>query len=306
MNNLLKEGGYVDTDSTFVAKYRLKQSEYRKKVLKEMKCGIGPKRTSTDHIGNYLINGEKTGKNFLTDAAFKYAKLKVCEKQINTYLTIDEYRLFNNMLSSMPMCFNLFSDLRQLLVENKEDCTKVIQKLFSEIDWINEVKYIDIEFIPVPIKKYINDRTAFDAIIIVTDQANKKGIISVETKYTDVLGSNVSKSDELNNIIRRGKLFTIETQNELFDNGFKQIYRNYLLTFIYAKKNRFKHFANVVISLEEDKRSLDEINLLKTQLIKYQDCIFKINLEEFVYRGKTSRNEIIKYVMTKFTNRYFV
>ena len=306
MSQKNKINGYVDSDSQFVAKYRLKQSEYRKNILKEKKCGVGPKRTSRNHIGNYLINGEKTGNNFITGTAFIHAKQKVYEKQINSHLTIEEYRLFNNMLSSMPMCFNLFSDLRQLLVEKKEDCTKVVQRLFSEIDWINEVKYIDIEFIPVPIEKYINDRTAFDAVIIATDNNDKKGLISIETKYTDVLGSNVSNSDELNKIVRRGKLFTVEVQNELFDTGFKQIYRNFLLTYIYAKKNNFKHFANVVISLEEDKRSLDEINLLKTQLMKYQDCIFKINLEEFVDRGKTCLNETIKNVMTKFSDRYFV
>jgi len=39
MNKLKKEDGYVDTDSKFVAKYRLKQSEYRKesKYRKSMK-----------------------------------------------------------------------------------------------------------------------------------------------------------------------------------------------------------------------------------------------------------------------------
>lgn len=306
MKNKSKKDGYVDSDSKFVAKYRIKQSEYRKNIIKEKKCGVGPNWNSKDHIGNYLINGEKTGKNFITTAAFDYAKEKVYEKQINPYLTIGEYRLFNNMLSSMPMCFNLFSDLRQLLVENKEECTKVVQRLFSEIDWVNEVKYIDIEFIPVPIKKYINDRTAFDAIIIATDYNNKKGLISVETKYTDVLGSNVSKSDELNNVVRRGKLFTPEAQNELFNTGFKQIYRNFLLTYIYAKKNNFKHFVNVVISLEEDKRSLDEIQLLKSQLTKFKDCIFKIDLEEFVDRGINSNNKSISKVLTNFNDRYFV
>ncbi len=306
MNKLKKEDGYVETDSKFVAKYRLKQSEYRINILKEKKCGAGPKRTSRDQIGNYLINGEKTGKNFITDIAFRHAKQKVYEKQINPYITIGEYRLFNNMLSSMPMCFNLFSDLRQLLVENKEECAKVVRGLFSEIDWINEVKYIDIEFIPVPIEKYINDRTAFDAVITVTDQSNKKGLISIETKYTDVLGSNVSNSDELNNAVRRGKLFTPEAQNELFNTGFKQIYRNFLLTYIYAKKNNFKYFANVVISLNEDKRSLDEIRVLKSQLTKFQDCIFKIDLEEFVARGINCTNKGISDVMEKFKNRYFV
>ncbi len=90
-------------------------------------------------------------------------------------MTIDKFRLFNNMLSSMPMCFNLFADLRELLLTNQSEVSRIVKSLFKELNWIDKVTYIDVEFIPVPISDYTNDRSAFDAMILVEDSIGKKG-----------------------------------------------------------------------------------------------------------------------------------
>lgn len=70
--------------------------------------GVGPwppeNKKSRPQI-NMLVDGKKTGKNFVNEFTFNYAKYRVENKQHNE--TIDEYRLFNNMLSSQPMAFNL-------------------------------------------------------------------------------------------------------------------------------------------------------------------------------------------------------
>ena len=97
-------GLYSKSDDPFTAKYRLHQAKYRSEVLKEAQ-GYGPTRKSKTVYGNYLLNGEVTGSNFISPIAFSYAKERVQDKKTNKALTIDAYRLFNNMLSSMPMCF---------------------------------------------------------------------------------------------------------------------------------------------------------------------------------------------------------
>ncbi|MCK4565289.1 MAG: hypothetical protein KAU94_11520, partial [Verrucomicrobia bacterium] len=115
-------GPQSKSGNAMTAKYRLLQSKYRAEVLKE-DYGHGPHKNSTSHYGNMLTSGEETGSNFISDAAFEFAKEKVLQKQHNKSLTIDEFRLFNNMLSSMPMCFNLFSDLRALLREDPAEAS---------------------------------------------------------------------------------------------------------------------------------------------------------------------------------------
>ncbi|MGY6647822.1 PGN_0703 family putative restriction endonuclease [Wenyingzhuangia sp. IMCC45574] len=298
-------GNQVDSDTSFTKKYRLIQSEYRANVLKQP-YGKGPARNSDNEYGNMLVNGEVTGANFISESAFRFAQQKVLDKQVNKNLTIEEYRLFNNMLSSMPMCFNLFSDLRSLLIGNEEIVSKVIAAMFKELAWIHKVTFIDVEFIPVPISDYTNDKSAFDAMILVEDSKGKKGLISVETKYTDLLGSNSSSNVETKNqLISNHKIFSTHLVNELKTKGYQQIHRNYLLTYTYAKKNNFKYFANVVVSPKEDELSLKEIQKLQSELLKKQESIFKISLEDIVDRAVSCEVEEITSIMEKFERRYF-
>lgn len=291
-------------ENKFTAKCRMLQSKYRDEILNEP-CGKGPNKNSKNFYGNMLVNGEQTGANFLSKDAFEFAQQKISDKQINKDLTIDGYRLFNNMLSSMPMCFNMFSDLRKMLLKNNAEVTEIVKLMFKEIDWIDQVNYIDVEFIPTPISNYINDKSAFDAMILVQDKNGKKGLISIETKYTDLLGSNTAKDSETKNkIVSEGKFFDETLMNELQSKGYKQIHRNFLLTYAYAKKNKMSNFSNVIISPEEDKISIAELDELKEHMIKYDENIFKISLEEIVDRLSYIKNDQISSLMKKFQKRY--
>jgi hypothetical protein len=192
-------GPQSNSDSCFIAKCRRHQSNHRATVFRE-DFGVGPTKTSKSRFGNILINGQVTGRNFVSECAFSYAKQRVRDKVTCPELTIDEYRLFNNMLSSMPLCFNLFSDLRALLLSNEGECSEVVCQLFNELNWIHRVLYVGVEFIPIPIELFTDDKSAFDAILIVEDRNGKRGLISIETKYTDILGANSSSKNEIKNI----------------------------------------------------------------------------------------------------------
>mgnify|MGYP000385164646 CR=1 FL=1 len=78
-----------------------------------------------------ISGGEISGKNFLMKETFEYAKKRVKNRKDNE--TIDEFRLFNNLLSSMPMAFNLFHPLMLLLEENPEKVTLAIRSIFKNI-----------------------------------------------------------------------------------------------------------------------------------------------------------------------------
>jgi len=297
-------GPQSKSDKGFTAKCRLLQSEYRANHLKEP-CGVGPTKNSKKTYGNMLANGEASGSNFISKAAFAFAQEKIIQKQTNRALTIDEFRLFNNMLSSMPMCFNLFSNLRALLIEDKKEASRIVKLLFHEIKWIETVEEIDVEFIPTPIKEYTNDKSAFDAMLLVTTTDGGKGLISIETKYTDLLGKNIaSDSSTKNNLVKEGQFFTDALIAQLANNGYKQIHRNWLLTYAFAKKNGYDRFVNTIISPKEDTLSDVEIADLKKGMIKYEDSISKISLQEFVNRGSNCQNASMKVVMELFKDRY--
>jgi len=83
-------GPQSSSDNKFVAKYRLHQSKYRCEILKE-NYGYGPAKTSKNKLGSMLINGDKTGSNFISGAAFKYATQRFLDKNVNKDLTIEPY-----------------------------------------------------------------------------------------------------------------------------------------------------------------------------------------------------------------------
>jgi hypothetical protein len=162
-----------------------------------------------------------------------------------------------------------------------------------------------VEFIPIPIADYTNDKSAFDAMLIVTDQNGQKGLISIETKYTDILGGNTAKNSITKNaLVEQGGFFDEELKTELVEKGYKQIHRNFLLTYAYVMKQGFAHFANIVISPEEDKLSIAEIEELQRHMIHSGDRIFKIALETVVGRGMQCGHADYGEVMNRFRERY--
>ena len=142
-------------------------------------------------------------------------------------------------------------------------------------------------------------------MILVKDIKGTKGLISIETKYTDLLGSNSASNTTLKDeIVEYNKIFDQELIKLIKVKGYQQIHRNYLLTYIYAKKHKFKHFANIIISPEDDHLSVKELEQLKSHLLQNKDTILKISLEEITERGINCENNDISRVMKKFKHRY--
>ena len=100
-------GNQCESDNTFTRRARLLQSMYRMEIGEEE--GVGPTKASKRKYGNMISGGDVSGKNFLMKETFEYAKERVKNRRENE--TMDEFRLFNNLLSSMPMAFNLFHPL---------------------------------------------------------------------------------------------------------------------------------------------------------------------------------------------------
>ena len=170
---------------------------------------------SVHYYGNYINNGEMSKencwKNFLTEDAFKYAKYRVDNRQERE--TIESDRLFNNLLSSQPMAFNLFCPLRQMLEESPEAATNVIKTALPKHP-IHRVTKIDLEFIPENYKMPTGDKSAMDAIIEFKDKDGKDGFIAIETKYSENLGSNAAYGiDENGN--KKPRVQSIEAIKEL-------------------------------------------------------------------------------------------
>jgi hypothetical protein len=162
-------------DSAFAARMRRHQSWYRAEVLK-VPFGTGPGPQSRTSYGNMLArpDGER-GLNFLTPTIFAAVQRRIQ----NGRGAVEPYRLLHNMLSSQPMCFNLFGPL----VEDLDLATTLIGALLP--GQVDRVLRVEVEFAPEPASEYLADRTAFDAFVEYRRPDGKPGCLGVETKLSE-------------------------------------------------------------------------------------------------------------------------
>jgi len=266
------------TEKPLLRKARLLQGYYRQEELYQP-MGTGPTRTSKQLYCNMLAGGKGSGKNFLTPEIFEYAKFRCRDKR--SVETIDEFRLFNNMLSSQPMCFNLFVPLRLAVRRGKPFVDKVFRRVFPHLG-IDRIINLEIEYIPVPVEEYINDKTAFDAFVEYRTSDGEKGCIGIETKYVDALGKNDPRDLDRKLDVAKGLgCFTREGIN-LIKTECPQIVRNFLLTEKYRMSHGYDHSNSIILGLKQDIESDTEIQKLKKILRPdFQSKITKISLEDF-------------------------
>ena len=134
------------------------------------------------------------------------------------------------------MAFNLFCPFIEMLEKGKgKEVGSIFRAVFPD-KGIKTVEQVELEYLHTDIEYYLNDKTAMDAIIRYVDNEGKKSFIAIETKYTDVLGTNSASKTMLHKAwIKRLAEFKKESEEKLLNNKkpISQIYRNLDL---YAKK----------------------------------------------------------------------
>jgi hypothetical protein len=117
------------------------------------------------------------GANFLSPATWEVAEARLSEKQ--DHETLDAQRLRRDLLSSMPMAFNLFGEAA--LEENEVSRTRLAELFGVPVDGP-----LDIAFEWSPERrsdKYTRDRTAFDVALRLGQAGRPRTVVGIETKY---------------------------------------------------------------------------------------------------------------------------
>jgi hypothetical protein len=301
-----KYGPPTTADNSFAAKARFLQSWYRVNVLNQTDYGFGPDKNSKTKYGNILVGGEETGSNFLLPSIFKHAQYRT--QFLKNGETISEYRLFNNMLSSQPMCFNLFYPLKALFEKDHIVAAKIFSACFPSLK-IAEIVAVEIEYLPYPKSEYLNDLTAFDAMLIYTTLKGERNILAIETKYVEKLGSNPSndKTKKKQEELVDESLLFIETAKNQASKGFGQLGRNILLAEKFRIVNRLDKAFAVVISPSGNDSSQKEINDFHSLMHPdYHDRLFYLSLEEMVDQIKDNVPKALLPWILDFNRRYLV
>lgn len=142
------------------------------------------RQTDPDVPAEEICNGTKlaqpdaeAGSNFLSPAIYKIAEDR--SHLTEDHQTLDATRLFRDLLSSMPMAFNLFGEAS--LAENAEARAR-LGALFG----IQDAGPSAIAFEWSPGRRdpaYTRDRTAFDVALLIGDPSGPRTVVGIETKY---------------------------------------------------------------------------------------------------------------------------
>ena len=221
--DLEKHYAYYSPDSDFSAYARLLQSKWRQKH------GY-PK----GKLGNYLeLDFAKSNKtNYLTDKIKNLVQYEVYAQK-NEGKFISEPRIWDNLLSSQPLCFNLFGELHFDL----KLATKYFSRLFPTR--VKQVTAVKFEYSPGRGHiNYTGDHSAFDVFIEYNSHDGKRGFIGIEVKYAEDL-KDVKKTTEATFLKHRDDYLRIASESKLFKPNstevlryapLQQIWRDHLLS----------------------------------------------------------------------------
>jgi len=176
---LLQHDVAIGTDNAFQQRARLLQALWREG--RRLPAGV---RTSGAPLGSRLplLSAKEGLSNFLTDNIRRAVRECVAAKQAGSGQLIDEDRLYANLLSSQPLCFNMFGELQADL----DLATGVCAELWP--GRVDEVTAVRFEHSPGRGDvAYTADRSAFDVFIEHTLPSGGSGFISIEVKYHENL-----------------------------------------------------------------------------------------------------------------------
>lgn len=184
--------------------------------------------TDPDVAPEDIPNGTKlraadatAGSNFLTTNIYAIAQSRVGEKQ--AYETLDATRLYRDLLSSMPMAFNLFGEAST--PRNEDARARLAQLLGVPPTAPSELLF---EWSPGRrSERYTNDRTAFDVALCLGDPAGPRTVIGLETKYHEHSTKEKAPSSRKPEALHRyeqqtGFLVKIAETSGAFKPGWKQ------------------------------------------------------------------------------------
>jgi hypothetical protein len=276
---------YKDT-TQFAEKARLLQSIWRIE-----------KGYDFEKYGNFLELefAKKTGANFLTKNIFEIVKQEVKNKQKEGKV-IQEPRIWNNLLSSQPLAFNLFGELKP----NNGTATKVFQHLFPERK-ILKVTVIKFEHSPGRKNpKYTGDSSAFDVFVEYENETKENGFFGIEVKYAEDLNDKPSShKSAYENISKESKIFDMENLPKLKTKPIQQIWRDHLLTLsLFITNNDYSTGDFIYLYPKDNKNCVEAIE-------KYQET-FNPLVESFFKPLTIERlTEVIKlYCKEKWINDF--
>jgi hypothetical protein len=193
------------------------------------------------------VEDGQAGKNFLAPEIFEVAKTRLKHKE--RHQTLGPTRLRNDLLSSMPMCFNLFGELSG----NPERAKAVAEALLGHDP--SAPTTVRFEWSPGRLEeRYTNDRTAFD-VALESGTPGNATIVGIETKYHEHAkteqrpdGKKLARYREISDAgLNDQPVFVDNWESQILGKPLQQIWRDHLLVLSMLQTGDWKYGKYVLV-----------------------------------------------------------
>ena len=188
--------------------------------------------------------------NFMTETAKNAVRNEVLDPMKSKGKLYGKPRIFDNLLSSQPLCFNLFADLQQ----NLELATETVQSMgFGQVARVTAIEFEHSPGRGDP--EYLGDRSAFDVFIEYQTKAGASGFLGIEVKYHEnLIGKASDHRDSYEEVARKMGCFKEDKLPDLKCQPLQQIWRDHLLacSVILHKDKRYAEGAFIFLYPEQN------------------------------------------------------
>ncbi len=213
---------HVESDNPFQRRARLLQALWRES--QGLPVGLHRGQPLGSRIP--MPFAEATLANYLTDTIRAVVRREVADPARSAEKLYGKPRIFEDLLSSQPLCFNLFGELQQDLGL----ATRALRRLWP--DRVSEVVAVDFEHSPGRSDPtYTADRSAFDVFITCKTPRGAAGFVGVEVKYHESMKDRPAPHrPAYDEIAAAMGVFRADGVERLKRSPLQQIWRDHLLS----------------------------------------------------------------------------
>jgi hypothetical protein len=244
-----------ETDPPLRAQYRLLQSWYRENVL-HADYGTYQGKPVGNRLSEEAVKSHPA-LNFYSPNIVQFAE-KTAERVGREGGTLEVGRLKHNMLSSMPLCFNIFGALY-----NEPALGQLLQTTLDIP--LAEIEDVKCEWAP-PRAAALGDRTAFDAFVSYRSPEGARGFLGIETKYTEPFSEAVHDKARYRELTESSGWFAAGAADALAPKLTNQLWRNVLLATTLLQSGNYEEGWSVVLTLGDDDRAQRAKDILDQNL----------------------------------------
>lgn len=241
-----------------IRKYRRLQAWYREHQLQIAEPGLWRGDPVASMLPVELVQ-QQPDLNFLDPSAYRHAERRIAEVRKEGG-TLDEDRLRRNLLSSMPLCFNIFGALGTHPAFPALIRTSGVDPSAVHVD------DVICEWAPLPASAHLGDRSAFDALVRYQGEDGSRRFVGVETKYTETFSPTEYERDEYVRVTKDSGWFKPGAETVLVGSATNQLWRTVMLAASVEAAGQLGRGSVLVLTLEDDQGGASCVAAVRSQL----------------------------------------